>query len=100
MTTNPDPVSAADRYKAAMHAVQSGVALEQRSGSDDGSPKHLRVGINSAHVSIHALSSLLIEKGILTLDELRDALADAAEAEVTRYKQRLWERFGTEVDLA
>lgn len=34
-------------YEQALHGMQSGVTFEHSQGSPDGSPKHLRVGINS-----------------------------------------------------
>lgn len=47
-------------YEQALHGMQSGVAYEHSNGSPDGSPKHLRVGINSAQVNNAALARLLI----------------------------------------
>lgn len=78
-----------DRYAAAAHAMQSGVLAEQTLGSQDGSPKHLRVGINSAMVNNAAVAHLLIERGIFTLDEYEAAIADHMEAEQRRYEQIL-----------
>ena len=78
-----------DRYFAAAHAMQSGVAAEQAAGGDDGSSKHLRVGVNSAMVSVAALAGLLIEKGVITLDEYERANADEMEREKARYELRL-----------
>lgn len=77
------------RYRQAAHAMQSGVKLDQELGSPDGSPKHLRVGVNSAMVDHAALVQLLIAKGILTEDEYHKAIADGMEAEVERYRERL-----------
>lgn len=78
-----------DRYLAAMHAMQSGVLTEQQLGSQDGTPKHLRVGVNAAQVATAALARLLIDKGLFTLDEYVAAQADEMEAEQKRYEQRL-----------
>jgi hypothetical protein len=83
-----------DRYLAALHAMQTGVAIEQARGSRDGEPKHLRVGINSAKVEIGALAALLIEKGLFTRDEYTAAVADAMETEVAAYEQRIQEQVG------
>lgn len=88
-----------DRYLAALHGVQSGVAAEHANGSDDGSPKHLRVGIASAHVATAALARLLIEKGVITRDEYTAANADEMEAEKTRYEARLTAALGAPVTL-
>ena len=49
------------RYDAAAHAMQSGVAFEIGAGvSRETEPKHLRVGVNSAMVDSAALAALLI----------------------------------------
>jgi hypothetical protein len=45
-----DEKKMAARYLDACHAVQSGVAFDQARGSDDGSPKHLRTGVNLCKV--------------------------------------------------
>ena len=79
----------AARYFAACHAVQSGVAAEHAAGSDDGSPKHLRVGVNTAHVCCAAMARLLIAKDVFTLDEYEAAQAGEMEAEQARYEHRL-----------
>ena len=75
-----------DRYLAAAHAMQSGVAAEM---GPECEPKHLRVGINSALVGNAALARLLIEKGVFTLDEYEAAQAAEMEAEKDRYEHRL-----------
>lgn len=77
------------RYHAAMHAMQTGVRVEQELGSEDGTPKHLRVGVNSALVGNSALASLLIAKGVITLDEYQRAQADEMRNEQKRYEERL-----------
>lgn len=79
----------AARYQAAAHAMQSGVLVEHQLGSSDGTPKHLRVGVNSAQVANAALAALLIEKGVITLDEYERANADEMEIEQKRYEERL-----------
>ncbi len=77
------------RYDAACHAIQSGVKFEHEMlRSDDGSPKHLRVGVNLAQVSVAALAGLLIDRGLFTMDEYEAAMALAAEQEVERYHAR------------
>lgn len=78
-----------ERYNKAMHAMQTGVALELSRGSDSASPKHLRVGVNSALCDQSALARLLVEKGIMTWDEYGKSVADEAEREVQRYRERL-----------
>lgn len=78
-----------ERYRAAAHAMQSGVALDHSRGSQDGTPKHLRVGVNAAMCEHAALAALLISKGVFTRDEYEAAVALEMEAEVARYRERL-----------
>jgi hypothetical protein len=75
-----------DRYLAAAHAMQTGVAYQMQLTAAH-EPKHLRVGVNSALVNSAALATLLIEKGVFTLDEYEKALADAMEREVVNYEK-------------
>ena len=84
-----------ERYMKAMHAVQSGVAMEIESGhSGAHEPKHLRVGINSAMVTDRAVACLLIAKGLVTAEEYYEAVAVAAEHEA-----RLSSCIGMKVNL-
>lgn len=79
-----------DRYQAAAHAVQTGVAYEIHTapGQAGVSAKHLRVGVNMAMVDTSALAMLLVKKGLITEEELWSALADGAEAELQKYHDR------------
>lgn len=86
------------RYENAAHAMQSGVKFDQELGSGDGTPKHLRTGINSCMVNDDAIARLLIAKGIITMDEYEAAVADAMEREVERYKVRLAAKLKTTPD--
>lgn len=91
------------KYEALVHAMQTGVAMdigtvgEKAAGAD---AKHLRVGINVALVEQGAIWSLLMEKGIITKQEMEDALIKAHESEVARFEKRLKGRMGAEVKLA
>lgn len=78
-----------ERYLAAAHAMQTGVAFTMHSDPKQTDPKHLRVGINAAMVEHGALVGLLLEKGLLTMEEYYKALADKMEAEVQTYAERL-----------
>jgi hypothetical protein len=78
-----------ERYAAAAHAMQTGVAYDMGNGSRDTEPKHLRVGVNSALVSVGGLATLLIDKGIITQEEYEGAMADAMEREADEYRKRL-----------
>lgn len=75
-------------YEQALHGMQSGVAFEHSQGSPDGSPKHLRVGINSAHVNNAAIARLLIDKNIITMDEYEEAVRVEMVHELERYEAR------------
>lgn len=81
MTDDERKQSARERYTAAGHAIQSGVAIQHATGSEDGSPKHLRVGVNLRAVDHAGLVKLLIDKGIITEVEYYEAMASQAEIE-------------------
>ncbi len=90
-----------ERYIREAHAMQSGVAMQiSAHESPDTSPKHLRVGINSALVDSGALAQLLIDKGVISADEYEKAMADGMQREADAYRKRLSARHGVEVDLA
>jgi hypothetical protein len=61
--------------------------------SDAHTPKHLRVGVNSAFIANAALTRLLIEKGVFTMEEYVRAQADEMEREVQRYELRSGMKF-------
>lgn len=82
------------RYLDAAHAMQSGVAMKMNYEAAETTPKHLRVGVNSAQCSTAALAVLLIDKGVITDDEYVAAVADEMERERDRYQQWLAERLG------
>jgi|SRR5579885_1759095 len=75
-----------ERYSAAAHGMQTGVAFDQSRGSNDGTPKHLRVGINAAMADHAGLVTLLIDKGVFTREEYTKAIADSMEREKQRYE--------------
>jgi len=80
--------------------MQSGVAAKMSYDGNDTTPKHLRVGVNSAMVEHTALTRLLIDKGVITEQEWYSALADAMEREKAIYERELEEHFGRPVRLA
>lgn len=92
-------VKATERYEAAAHAMQSGVTFELEYDSKSGTPKHLRVGVNSAMVNDDAVARLLIAKGVFTEVEYHEAVADAMDREVKRYEESLTLRLGRPVTL-
>ena len=83
-------------YADAVHAMQTGVAYEMSnyrpsSATDPDlatSPKHLRVGINSALCDNAALARLLVDKGIITEEEYAEAVRIEMCREVDRYEER------------
>lgn len=87
------------RYVQAAHAMQTGVAFKMQYDPAETTPKHLRVGVNSAHVSIAALTQLLIDKGVFTMDEYAAANAKAMEDEVEKYRAWLSKRTGASIEL-
>lgn len=94
-----------ERYLAAAHAMQSGVAAEmgfaesrgQREPSTE--PKHLRVGVNAAMVDHSGLVRLLIDKGLITEAEYIEAITEAMETEVNKYERLLTEKLGSKITL-
>ena len=78
------------RYEAAVHAMQSGVAyMLTRGPNGECSPKHLRVGVNSAMCDQAALVRLLIAKGLFTQEEYVAEVTAEMEREVERYSRRI-----------
>jgi hypothetical protein len=81
-------------YTEALHGIQTGIALEIERGSDCASPKHLRVGVNSALCEHAAIVRLLIAKGIFTEEEYSEAIIDEFNRELERIEKDVNERFG------
>lgn len=82
-------------YKALCHAMQTGVAMRHGQGCEDGSPKHLRVGVNAAMCDHAALVGLLIKHGVISNEEYACAIRDQMRAEVERYEQEIREHLST-----
>jgi hypothetical protein len=94
------------RYAAAAHAVQSGIAmtmsLDGHVTTADGpaSPKHLRVGVDTSKAEQGALAQLLIDKGVFTQEEYFRAIVEGLEAEKIRHEALLSQRLGATVTLS
>lgn len=74
-------------YLAAMHGVQTAIKYEMEAGlSDKTSQKHLRVGVDSGMINDAALAWLLIQKGIITLDEYEESIRRQANEELAAYQ--------------
>ena len=93
------PTDDEKRYLAAAHGMQTGVAYELEKDPSSATPKHLRVGINSAMVEFGALVKLLVDKGIITEAEFMRELADAMERERDAFEKRLSAQYGVKVTL-
>lgn len=78
-----------ERYESALHSMQTGVAMLMNYDGKETSPKHLRVGVNSALIDSAALAKILIDKGIITEEEYYASLADFAEADAASYQEKL-----------
>lgn len=83
-----------DRYLAAAHGMQAGVATKMHYDPNHTAPKHLRVGVNSAMVEHNALATLLMARGVITEAEYVTALADAMERERDSYQQEIQDHYG------
>jgi hypothetical protein len=90
------------RYHAAAHAMQTGVKAVAHYEPSETTPASLRIGVNAAHVSVAALTQLLLDRGIFTMEDYAAANADQMETEAEAYRQRLQTHLGgdTEVTLA
>jgi len=86
-------------YDEAAHGMQSGVAAKMQIDPSDTTPKHLRVGVNSALVNDAAVARLLIAKGVFTEAEYVAAVVEEMEREKQRYEQYLSDHYGRPVTL-
>lgn len=89
-----------ERYLNAMHAVQSGIAMQMATDPKVGDPKDLRVGVTSAHVTDLGLAQLLMAKGVFTPAEYIEAVAVAAEKEQANMEAELTKKYGRPISLA
>lgn len=96
----PKEPSDMERYFAACHAVQTGVAYDLERDPNSGTPKHLRVGVNIAQRDLSSLVELLVALKVITLEQYESAIAQGMEKEQKRYEELLSRRFGTVVKLA
>lgn len=85
------------KHIALCHAMQSGVAYNHDTA--DQTPKHLRVGVNSALISVAALGELMVSKGLITEQEYWQSLVDGMAKEVADYEGELTKQYGKPVKL-
>lgn len=99
--------AAADRrstYMALQHAMQTGVGYtmelnQQAKREGETSPKHLRVGVNTALNDTGALAALLTRKGVISIEEYDQLCTSMMRDLVEDYERRLSHYFGREVKL-
>lgn len=89
MNTKEQIMTDTDRYYKATHAMQTGVSVVMQYDKTECDPKHLRVGVNSAMVEHSALVELLVDKGVITLEEFMKYLANAMEKEAQHYQEEV-----------
>lgn len=99
MEENPVIIALQNRYLKVMHAVQTGISYKIQAGETEHSPKHLRVGVNSAMINNAAMVKILVEKGIFTYEDYWNKIIDEAEAEVKRYEEWIEQTTGAKVTL-
>lgn len=92
-------VAADERYLAAGHAVQTGIAMTMNYDPTLTQPKHMRVGVDLSRSDQLGLVVLLVRRGVITWPEYFEAIADAAEEEKTRWERHLEKILGSEVTL-
>lgn len=92
------------RITTATHAIQTGVKMtldiDIAAGKDiPHLLKHIRTGIDANFATGLGLAELLISKGVFTLEEYLEFVAEAYEKEVARYEAELSKRMGANVKL-
>ncbi len=85
-----------ERYLAALHKVQTGIAYEMEKRPSVVAPKHLRVGLNSALVETAALGKLLLDKKLITHEEYEEAITVGMEEEAARMEKTIQELYGSD----
>jgi hypothetical protein len=80
------------------HRMQTGVSYSV-GWSQETSPKHLRVGINSAMVEHAALVKLLIKEELIDEVQYYEALIAAMKEEADEYEREISQRLGAKITL-
>lgn len=81
------------RYYDAAHAVQAGTKMTETDAMD------CRIGLNVQMAEFGGLAKLLIDKGLITLDEYEDAMVAGVEREKARLEAELSKRTGAKIVL-
>jgi hypothetical protein len=103
VTVEQEVAQLQQQYTDLLHAVQSGVKAEieiqPKDDTNTASPKHLRVGVNSALIQNSSLATLLMRKGIITEVEYWRTQVELWQNEVADYENRLSQATGMKVTL-
>lgn len=75
-------------YEQAAHGVQSAVALKEARNDPILTPKHMRVGIDLSKSDQAGLAQLLMDKGLITLEEYLEYVRLAANDELSREEEQ------------
>lgn len=86
---------ATERYTRAAHRVQTAIAFHPDRPRDE--YKDLRVGCDMSKADAAGLATLLIAKGVFTMEEYLEAVADSAEREADDKETELSVRHGINV---
>lgn len=86
-------------YEEAAHGIQSSIAqgMADGSGLAETEPKHLRVGVDLSKSDTYGLATLLMQKGVFTLEEYMENMRLAANTELATHEAEASERFGAVV---
>ena len=82
-------------YADAAHGLQSAIAYDPE--YEGTRPKHLRVGIDMQKADTMGLATLLIEKGLFTLEEYVEHMRLAANTELANREEELSDKFGVNI---
>ena len=76
-------------YESIIHGIQTAIKFEMEADlSNETSPKHLRVGVNSSLISNGAVVSLMVKKGLITEAEYWEELIVFAQRDLDSYRQK------------
>lgn len=95
MTDHGTKAKLAERYARAAHRVQTAIAFNPDRPTDQ--YKDLRLGVDLSKADMAGLATLLIEKGVFTLEEYMAAIAASAEREADGKEDELSVRHGINV---
>lgn len=88
-----------ERYSRAMAALKTGIEMESRYDPALISNHQLRLAFTVLSAESCALVSLLIAKGLFTMEEYTKAVADSMVSEVRRSEIRLGPHIGGAISL-